>query len=183
MYGLDVAVTQWVNGWAGSSAAVDLVMVWSSAAGVPLMVLAVAGQWWPGAERRHTRHVLVATGLSFLLALALSQVVTLFIHRLRPYDGGVTQLLIAPSTDVSFPSDHATASVAIAAAFLLHGLRRRGLGFLAAALVISLSRVYVGIHYASDVLGGAAIGVAAAAAVRALYREGTRPDRVLTGIL
>jgi undecaprenyl-diphosphatase len=79
--------------------------------------------------------------------------------------------------------DHATASVAIAAAFLLNGLPRRGLMFLAVAMLIALSRVYLGTHYVSDVLGGAATGFLAAALVRAAYRENTRADRLITGIL
>ena len=115
--------------------------------------------------------------------LALNQILLLFIHRVRPYDGGITHLLIAPSADFSFPSDHATASFAIAAAFLLHDLRRRGLIFLAAALLVAFSRVYIGTHYASDVLGGALTGIVAAALVRSAYWEDTRADRIITGIL
>jgi len=183
MYHLDVVMTQWANGWAGRSAAVDFLMIWSSIIGVPLMVLATAGQWWLRGERTHTRHVLIAAGLSFLLALALNQLVLLFVHRMRPYDAGLTNLLIAPSTDFSFPSDHATAAFAIAGAFLVHGMRRRGLGFLAAALLVTVSRVYVGTHYASDVVAGAATGMVAAVLVRAAYREGTRVDRLVTSIL
>ncbi len=162
---------------------VDLLMIWISSIGVPLMVLAVAVQWWRRPDRPHTRHVLVAAGLSFLVGLALNQLVLVFVHRMRPYDGGVTHLLIARSADYSFPFDHATATFAIAAAFLLHGMRRVGLGFLAAASLVAFSRVYVGTHYATDVLGGALTGIVAAFIVRALYRNGTRVDRLITGIL
>lgn len=180
---LDVALTQTINGWAERSVAVDQLMIAISAMGVPLLILAVAGQWWLQTDRRHTRHVLVAAGFSFLFGLALNQLILLFVDRIRPYDAGVARLLIARSADPSFPSDHATATFAIAAAFLLHGMRRRGLGFLAAALLMILSRVYVGTHYASDVLGGAITGIVAAAVVRSVYREGTRGDRFITGIL
>ena len=183
MYDLDAAVTHATNRFAGTSSAIDFLMIWISAIGVPLIVLAVAGQWWPRTDRQQTRHVLVAAGLSFLLGLALNQLILLFIHRMRPYDSGVTHLLIARSTDFSFPSDHATATFAIAAAFLLHEMRRLGLWFLAAAVRVTVSRVYVGTHYASDVLGGALTGIAAAAMARALYWEDTRADRLITGIL
>lgn len=183
MYELDAAVTHAINSLAGASVLVDLLMVWSSTVGVPLLVLAVAAQWWRRTDRQHTRHVLVAAGLSFLLGLAINQIIVLFVQRMRPYDGGVTHLLIAPSADFSFPSDHATATFAIASAFQLHGMRRMGLGFLAAAALVTISRIYIGTHYASDVLGGALTGIAAAGLVRTLYWEGTRADQLITRIL
>lgn len=183
LYDLDAAATRAINGLAGVSAAVDFPMIWVSAIGVPLLVFAVAGQWWLGSDRPHNRHVLVAAGLSFLLGLAINQIILLLVHRLRPYDAGITHLLIAPSVDPSFPSDHATATFAIAAAFLLHRMRRQGLWFLAAAVLVTISRVYIGTHYVSDVLGGAATGIVAALLVCALYREGTRLDRLITSIL
>jgi undecaprenyl-diphosphatase len=182
-YDLDASMTHAINGLAGAGGIADFLMIWMSAIGVPLLVLAVAGQWWQGPDRPHNRHILVAAGLTFLLGLALNQLILLFVHRMRPYDAGISHLLVAPSADPSFPSDHATASFAIAAAFLVHGMRRVGLWFLVAAVLVAFSRVYIGTHYVSDVLGGAATGLAAALLVRALYREGTRIDRLVTGIL
>ena len=183
LYDLDASMTHAINGLAEAGGIADFLMTWMSAIGVPLLVLAVAGQWWRGPGRPHNRHILVAAGLTFLLGLALNQLILLFVHRMRPYDAGISHLLVAPSADPSFPSDHATASFAIAAAFLVHGMRRIGLWFLAAAVLVAFSRVYIGTHYVSDVLGGAATGLAAALLVRALYREGTRIDRLATGIL
>jgi undecaprenyl-diphosphatase len=148
-----------------------------------LLVVAVAGQWWRGSDREHTRHVLLSAGFSFLLGLALNQLIILFAHRVRPYDAGVTHLLIERSADFSFPSDHATASFAIAAAFLVHGMRRLGFWFLAAAVIIAVSRVYIGTHYLSDILGGAVTGTIVAVLVHGLYREGTKADRLITSIL
>jgi undecaprenyl-diphosphatase len=183
IYELDAAATHAINRLTGANAAIDLLVISVTAPGVPLLVLTVAGQWWRRADREHTRHVLLAAGLSLLLGLALNQLILLFVHRIRPYDAGVTLLLIAPSRDPSFPSDHATAAFAIAAAFLLNGMRRLGFWYLAAALLMIVSRVYVGTHYVSDVMGGALTGLVAAALVRALYWEGTRADRLVTSIL
>jgi len=183
MYEVDVLVTQWINGLAGRNGPLDQVMILVSSVGVPLLVLAVAAQWWARSDRTYTRHVLVAAGLSFLLGLGVNQIILLFVRRMRPYDGGITHLLIERSADPSFPSDHATATFAIAAAFLVHGLQRRGLAFLLAALLVTFSRVYIGTHYASDVLGGALTGIVAAGVISTLYRPGTRVDRLVTGIL
>ena len=183
MFEIDAAVTIWINAWAGRFPAVDFAMIWVSALGVPFLVLAVALQWWVPRSDRSTRHVLVAAGFSFLLGLGLNQLILLFVHRARPYDAHLTHLIIARSADFSFPSDHATAAFAIAAAFCLHSLPRHGLIFLAAAVVLAFSRVYVGTHYVGDVGGGAATGILTAALVRVAYRENTRADRLITGIM
>jgi len=183
MYDLDTLLTQLVNAPAGGHAAWDQILIWVSSLGVPVLVALVALQWWRKENRTFVRHVLVAAGLSFLLGLWLNQIILLFVHRVRPYDAGVTHLLIPPSADWSLPSDHATATMAIAAAFLLHCFWREGVFFLAAALLMMFARVYVGIHYAGDVLAGAATGIAAALIVWKLYRPDTRLDRLITGIL
>lgn len=183
MNDIDVLVTRFINATAGQHAGFDHAMIWVSALGVPVLVALVALQWWRGPDRRAVRHVLVAAGLSFLLGLGLNQLVLLFVHRVRPYDAGVSHLLIQPSADWSLPSDHATATMAIAATFLLHRMPRVGSAFLAVALLMMLSRVYVGIHYAGDVLAGAATGLLAAIAVWKLYCPDTRLDRLVTGIL
>lgn len=180
---LDVALTHGINAWAGQSPLIDRLMIWTSAIGVPLLVAAVALQWWQGANKPQTRHVLLATGFSFLFGLAINQLILLFVERARPYDAGVTHLLIERSADFSFPSDHATATIAIAAAFLIHGMPRRGTLFLVSAVLMIVSRVYVGTHYASDVLGGALTGIIAASLVRPVYQQDMRIDRFMTNIL
>jgi undecaprenyl-diphosphatase len=180
---MDQAITQWINTPAGSNVLLDSIMVPATQFGVPLLVLLVLLQWWSRHERFYIRHTCVAAGLSFLIGLGLNQIILLFAHRIRPYDAGVTHLIITHSADWSFPSDHATATFAIAASFLLHGFGRRGLAFLAGALLVCMSRIYVGTHYVTDILGGAATGILAAAAVRGLYWEGTRVDRLITEVL
>ena len=147
------------------------------------MVLLVALQWWSRENRYHIRHAALSAGLSFLLGLVINQAILLFVHRIRPYDAGVTHLLIAPSADWSFPSDHATASFAIVAAFALQRLPRRALGLLLLALLVCWSRIYVGTHYLTDVLGGALTGALGAAFVRTLYRENSRLDQIATRVL
>ena len=63
---------------------------------------------------------------------------------MEPFDS--TTSIIDSSADFSFPSDHATAAFAIAAAFHLRGLFGRGVLFLLGAAALSVSHVYVGIH-------------------------------------
>ena len=179
---IDISLTQWINRLAGISSFVDAVLIGVSAYGIPLLVLAVACQWWMNMDRQGTRHALIGAGLSFLLGLAFNQIILLLVDRVRPYAAGVTKLLTAPSLDPSFPSDHATAAFAIAVAFACNGMPRRAAGFGVAALLIAFSRVYIGTHYASDVLGGALTGALAAVLVASVYRRSSRVDRFVTGI-
>jgi undecaprenyl-diphosphatase len=130
-----------------------------------LIVACVASQWWSRTNRLHLRHACVAAGLSFLIGLAFNQVLLLFVHGARPYDSGITHLIVPKSADWSFPSDHATAAFAIAAAFALQGLPRRASFFALAALFIAWSCVFVGTHYLTNVLGGASTGIVAALVV------------------
>jgi undecaprenyl-diphosphatase len=182
LHHFDLIITQAINALAGKSPATDYFLIMVSSVGVPIMVLAVASQWWRKENRMSVRHALVASGLTFLLALALNQIILLFIHRMRPYDAGLTHLLIAPSADFSFPSDHATASFAIAFAFLFHGLKRWGTAFAAAATLICFSRIFIGTHYFTDVMGGAVTAGFAAALVKITYLPDTRLDRLVTHI-
>ena len=180
---MDAAITQWINSWAGHNVIADALMITASEYGVPLLVLVVLAQWWNRPPRQHIRHTCIVAGLAFLLGLGLNQIILLFIHRVRPYDGGVSHLIISRSSDWSFPSDHATATIAIAAAFLIQRIDGRGLLFAGIGVLICGSRVYVGTHYVSDVVGGALTGASAAGLVSLVYREGSKADRVITGIL
>lgn len=180
---VDSITTHWINGLAGQIQGFDLFMIAVTTIGAPLMVLAVAVQWWPRAGRQSERHVLIACGLSFLLGLALNQIALLFIHRIRPYDAGVTHLLIAPSHDPSFPSDHATAAFAIVFAYLVNHRSLKATLFFAAAMLLVVSRVYVGTHYVGDIIGGVFSALLASVFVKGVYAEGTALDRRITRLL
>jgi membrane-associated phospholipid phosphatase len=91
------------------------------------------------------------------LAIGVNYAVKLVVRRPRPVLEGLPPLGGAPSS-LSFPSAHATSSFAVATAMTRVG----GLAALAflLALALSLGRPYLGMHYPSDVLAGAVLGVA-----------------------
>jgi len=109
------------------------------------------------------RHGVVAAGFSALLALAVAHLITDLWARPRPYTAHAADahLFVPASHDPSFPSDHATAAFAISVAILLRH-RKAGIVALVLAALVSVSRVVVGVHYPSDVLGGALLGTLAA---------------------
>ena len=147
--------------------------------GVPLMVLAVVALWWSKYPRESLRQTAIMAGITFLLGLLLAQIILLFVHRLRPYDAGVSHLIIDKTVDWSFPSDHAIASTSIAFAFLLNGFRKHAFAFFCAAALVCFSRIFVGMHYASDILGGAAVALFTAYAVNTFYPRASKLDQWL----
>lgn len=170
---IDASVTAFINGLSGNPT-LDAVMIAVTSYGAFLIIAAVAIRWWwNGADKMCERHLAILCGGSVTLGLALNQIVLLFVYRVRPYEVGVTHGLISPSADPSFPSDHATLGFAVAFA-LLGASARRGWVFLAGAIVLSASRLYVGTHYLSDVLGGVLTGAVAAAICLALLRRNSR---------
>ena len=113
------------------------------------------------------RRAAVAAALSAGLGLLVVKLITEFYDRARPFVAhpGVLHLFAKHAADAGFPSDHATASMAIAVAFLLR--RQFGWGALTfvCAVILDFGRVAAGFHYPSDVLGGAALGALAALAL------------------
>ena len=104
---------------------------------------------------RKTRKI----GVLSLIALAGSVLSDNVIARVRPYEV-IPELtsLIGAQTDYSFPSGHTGSSFA-SAVVLFYGLPKKyGVPALVLAALIGVSRLYVGVHYLSDVIGGAVIG-------------------------
>ena len=163
---MDWSIVHSVNGFLARHDAIEdplLAYVQASQAlflGMLVLVCAFARhERWLGVRR-----AAVAAGLSAGLGLLIGKLITELYVRPRPFVAhpGAVHLFASHATDASFPSDHATASVAIAVAILLRSKLRWGLVTLAFALILSFGRVALGFHYPTDVLGGAAIGTAAA---------------------
>jgi membrane-associated phospholipid phosphatase len=150
-----------------------------------MQALGMAGEWgaaWVaiglagallGGERRGRwlRTVPVAPA-----AVGLNYAVKIAVRRDRPRLRRLPPLASAPS-ELSFPSAHATASLAAATAMGRVSPRAR-VPLYALAGAMCLTRPYLGMHYPSDVLAGAALGVAIGAAWPGLRGRGTE-DRMI----
>lgn len=99
--------------------------------------------------------------------------------RTRPYDVAEVELLVAKLHDFSFPSGHTLVSFEAATA-LFYYHRKWGIAALSLATVIAYSRLYLFVHYPTDVLAGALLGVAIALA--ACYLTNRLWDRKSTVI-
>ena len=90
------------------------------------------------------------------VAIVLNYGIKLLVKRPRPVLEGLPPLGGAPSS-LSFPSAHALSSFAVATA--MYRVDPATAGALVVALAISLGRPYLGMHYPSDVLAGALLGI------------------------
>lgn len=97
------------------------------------------------------------------------------IARVRPYEAiqGLG-ILVDRQSDWSFPSGHSASSFVVATIIWFHN-RKMGTAALALAGLIAVSRLYVGVHYPTDVLAGTASGIVIGAGVHLLW------DKVFAG--
>lgn len=107
-------------------------------------------------------------GITAMLAVAIGALLTnvtlkTLVARIRPYEvvEGL-RLLIEKPHDYSFPSGHTCASFAAALVYYRMLPKKWGIAAVVLASLIAFSRMYLGVHYPSDILAGLAIGAFAA---------------------
>ena len=113
---------------------------------------------------RKTRPLGVVCAASMVFGLIITNlVIKNWAARVRPYEMVQGLNCIVPlAKDWSFPSGHTTNSLACAWVLFRKTPKKCGVPALILAILIAFSRLYVGIHYPTDVLGGALIGLGSA---------------------
>lgn len=111
-------------------------------------VTAVAGLVWAP----------LAAGIALLINIPIRG----FVERPRPFrDHQGLDVLVDGKNDFSFVSDHATMAMALGVGLFVAN-RKFGIAAIALALLEGFCRIYMGVHYPTDVIGGFALGTAAA---------------------
>lgn len=131
--------------------------------------LGLAGAAFDGKRRKQW----LAASMIGPLAIGFNFLIKLVVKRPRPQLEGLPPIGGAPSS-LSFPSAHATASFAAATAMSRLAPELK-LAFFGAAAVMAVTRPYLGMHYPSDILAGAALGTALGTAVGS-FLERTAED-------
>lgn len=102
------------------------------------------------------------------LAWTVGQAAKGLVRRARPYEADGVRRLVRPPTGSSFPSGHAAVAAAVAEVLADRARPGRAWPLRVLAVYVAATRVDVGVHYPSDVIGGAGMGVALAGTWRRL---------------
>ena len=115
---------------------------------------------------KSTRKTAIKMGIALALGLAIGNgIIKNLVGRIRPYDlkeqltGIHIDLLVPKLKDWSFPSGHTLASFEAAGVLMICEKKRFGIVALVFAILIALSRLYLYVHYPSDVIAGVILGL------------------------
>lgn len=109
---------------------------------------------------KRTRRAGIYSACALIGSLVINNLILKnLIGRVRPYElvEGL-KCIVAPARDASFPSGHTGASFSSAVSMYRQVPKRLAVFFIVLASLIAVSRLYVGIHYPTDVLGGFVTG-------------------------
>ena len=154
-----------INNLAGKSHILDILAI-SLSKGMPyIFILVEIYLYFIAKKKKETLFafysVIISLGISFLISLV-------YFHN-RPFMDNLGTMLITHKAETSFPSDHTTFLFAIAWSFMFFRVKFWSL-FLVLALFGGVARIYVGVHYPFDILGGIVIGLVGASLIY-IFRE------------
>ncbi len=158
----DLPILDWIaaNLWCPFLDAVMPVITLLGDAGIFWIAIAVVLLFFP-----KTRKIGLGMGAALIIGLLLCNVTMkpLF-ARIRPYDyqlehfGVTIKLLIEAQHDFSFPSGHTIASFEAATVLLIHN-KKAGIPAMILACLIAFSRLYLYVHYPTDVITSVILGI------------------------
>jgi undecaprenyl-diphosphatase len=165
----DLSILSFLNQFAQRSSRLDECVAFLSDSNLLKGGVIVGMMWWVwfgNEDVRRKREVLLATLIASIPALIIAKTLTLVAFRVRPLNEPRLTLRVphtVTQTDwqqfSSFPSDHAVLFFAMAVGILIASRRAGWFALFYVSAFICLPRMYLGEHYATDILTGAAIGV------------------------
>lgn len=175
MNGFDLTILHFINSFAGRSRLLDTI-VWHMASDLLLsggFVMALF--WWAwmsNDDQKHSekREILIFGLIASVISLFVARVLALCLpFRDRPMFNPLAGVRVPFGTNIqglmswsSFPSDHATLFFCLAVTLWMVSRRLGVIAMCHAVLAVSLPRIYLGIHYPTDILAGAAVGIGVA---------------------
>ena len=136
---------------------------------VPLLAVAL-WLWGPRGQVSAQRQLVIKVAMAMGVSLALSWLMGHLFPHDRPFVDGVGYNFLHHAADDSFPSDHGTVAFTFALAFLLWHRLWSGMVMMGLALAIAWSRVYLGVHWPLDMLGGLLVGLSGCLSAQILWQ-------------
>ena len=171
----DLPILNWIaaNLWCPFLDAVMPVITLLGDAGIFWIGIAVVLLFFP-----KTRKIGLGMGAALVMGLLICNLMLKpMIARIRPYDyqlehfGITIKLLIEAQHDFSFPSGHTIASFEAATVILLHN-KKYGIPAMVLACLIAFSRLYLYVHYPTDVIASVILGIGLAFLAKFLVQKG-----------
>lgn len=154
----------------GRSAAVDKVFLAASELGDFSLIWHIVGCVRGLTSDHHANQAFVFSALIGVESLLVNQGIKRLFRRSRPTETGDPRYQVRKPSTSSFPSGHASAAFFAASILTAWSGWPTLPAWFALALVVAVSRAYVRIHHASDVVGGAIVGLALAQVALAVLR-------------
>ncbi len=154
---MNYTVFQWFNNFAGSSKLLDTLMIAITNSAVYVAILFMFILWFNNGKKVNAikkQYTVLYTTLSVIIALLVNIVIHAVYYHPRPFVSHDVHQLVPHAADSSFVSDHSVLVFSIAFVFLLRGEKLKYIALIWAVLV-GVSRMYVGVHYPLDILGAA----------------------------
>lgn len=175
--GLDDLLFRALN-LAGTNAAVDLLMVAVTMLGGTYIIGLLAVPLWVRGHREATFDFLVLLGIT----VAITTLLQILLGRPRPCDVPSDYHTVPWGYECpvfpSFPSGHASRAFAVAAFVGIRFRWRLGGAAIVFATFVGISRIYLGVHWPSDVLAGALLGIGLTLAYEATTRRLPTYERI-----
>ncbi|PKE31057.1 undecaprenyl-diphosphate phosphatase [Rahnella sp. AA] len=157
---LNHLVFLWINATPASPKALIKLATFLANDLIIIVPLLIVGLWlWGQRENISKQRELVSkTTIALLFAMTAAKTLSVLFPHARPFVEGFGYTFLQHAPDSSFPSDHGTAIFTFALAFLFWHRRWSGAILLAVGAGIAWSRIYLGIHWPLDMLGGLLVG-------------------------
>jgi len=107
---------------------------------------------------KNWKMVSIALASALTARFVITGLIRLVRPRSRPFANSDVNLLISKVNEQSFPSGHASFAFGLATVVYLYN-KKWGVVFFTLAILISIARVFAGVHWPSDILAGAIIGI------------------------